>query len=167
MNRTKRQHLSAQKKSLRFWKCLQPTRACLHPCVVPPRQAWFLEQGRWSCSSSRCPAAGRLSTQLCSSAVGTQPSQLPCMGPNKSHFSSSPTGDFFWKMAPTSQFHGTLTQTWAEKTVLPFSHSLVEVCVSPWLGRVRKGSQPFMCGLSLVSIFHSSSLSHASHLHWL
>lgn len=56
---------------------------------------------------------------------------------------------------------------WVEKSLFPSSHSPLEVCLPPQLGRVRKGIQTFMCGLGLVSIFHSLSHSHASHLHWL
>lgn len=89
-----------------------------HESLSPPmgcisKTGWFLEQGRWSCSSTGCPAAGRLSTLLSGSAVGTPSSQQLCTGPNKTCFSSLPTGDLFWKMASTPPFHGIHTRTCA------------------------------------------------------
>lgn len=82
MNHTKQQQLSTAEfasglEALSAHKSLPPPVGCAS------KTDWFLEQGRWTCSSSRCPAAGRLSTQLSVPVVGTQHSQQLCAGPKK------------------------------------------------------------------------------------
>lgn len=159
----KQQHTSGKQKLLRIWKhfLLSPPVGCTS------KTGLFLKQQRWSCSSSRCPAAGRISTQLSSSVVRTTlPTTL--YGAEQNLFLFLANRGFLLEDEtddPTVSRYSHTDVSGKERA--PFQSQPCKVCLSPWSGRARKGSQPFVCGLSLVSIFHSSSLSHASHLHWL
>lgn len=76
-------------------------RVCFHQWVVPPRHAVFLSR-----EGGAAPAAGVQQLEDFPPNYLTlqweHHSKQLHTGPNKSHFSSLPTGDFFWKAVPHS-----------------------------------------------------------------